>query len=189
MSIYRTCLSVQKCKRWVLIPVNTIKISLVFLYHFNRTMNTITCAVLTKKTGGMWSVVRMVSRWEHFCEIVRGSSLTFHNQHPPPPDLQCSFHCYFQHTPWPPSRAAGSWLTCSQGRQILADRWEGGDSQQLYRDTKHWRQSHCLARMVKSPLDKGERRRQTFLTFLAMPVDTLSVSKPHIILLVLAFSL
>ncbi len=188
MSIYRTCLNVQKCKRWELIPVNTIQISLTFLYNFNRTMNTITCAVLTKKTGGMWPVVRMVSRWEHFCEIVQGqgSSLTFHNQH-----LTCyvPFHCYFQRTPWPPSRAAGSWLTCSRGRQILADRWEGGDSQQPYRDTKHWRQSHCLAHMVKPPLDKGERRRQTFLTFLAMPVDTLSVYKPHIILLVLAFSL
>lgn len=125
----------------------------------------------------MWSVLRVVSRWVHFCEIVRGSGLTFHNQHPPHLTCYVPSHCYFQHTPWPRSRAAGSWLTCSRGREILEDSWEGGDSQQTCKDTKHLWQSH----MVNSPLDKDERRWQTFQTFLAMPVDPLSESKPHII--------
>lgn len=163
--------------------MNTYEISprflLFFLNHFNRmniTLNMWDFNNKTWNTGGMWSVC-MVSRWEHFCEIVRGSGLTFHNQHLPHLTCYVPFHCYFQHTPWPPSRAAGSWLTCSQGRHILEDSWEGGDSQQSCKDTKHLWQNHT----VNSPLDKDERRWQTFQAFLAMPVDTLSVSKPHII--------
>lgn len=77
---------------------------------------------------------------------------------------------------------AGSWLTCSWGRQILEGRWEGGNSQQPYKDTKHQLQSYRLAHTVNSPLDKDEHRRQTFLRFLSMPLDTVPVSKPHIIL-------